>query len=420
MDAVVLGAGPAGLGAGLALARAGASVAVLEAADQPGGLCVTRRRDGFAYDLGGHIPFVRDEARRAWLADLLDGDLAWVDRPVASVRDGRVVRGRYLDQRPPAGPADPAPADGSARGELGGRFGGAFVDRVMRPYLEKIDGVPLERIPAERARRLLEDQAAPDGFWFPGGGIGQLMDAMGAAVGAAGGRLLLGTRATAIEAPGGRVAGVAAEGPDGPVALAADALVVSVPAGLAARLVRPEPPGEATPQPRMRAVCLVYLRLERERISEEPWIQVDDPRVPFSRAFEPRNWSPRLAPPGRTVVGLECYCRAEPDDPVWSLDDGALAAACAIALARPLGWIADPREARPLDVVRLPRAYPVPDLVQMPVVVAPARRLEAIEGIRLAPGAAVIEAIEAGERAARRVLSGNGGTAGGRADGDIL
>jgi phytoene dehydrogenase-like protein len=420
VDAVVLGAGPAGLGAGLALARAGASVAVLEAAERPGGLCVTRRRDGFGYDLGGHIPFVRDEARRAWLADLLDGDLAWVDRPVASVRDGRVVRGRYLDQRPPGGVADPAPPDGSARGELGGRFGAAFVDRVMRPYLEKIDGVPLERIPAERARRLLEDQAAPDGFWFPGGGIGQLMDAMGAAIAAAGGDLRLGTRAAAIEAPGGRLAGVAAEGPDGPVALAADALVVSVAAGLAARLVRPEPPGGPAPQPRMRAVCLVYLRLDRERVSDEPWIQVDDPRAPFARAFEPRNWSPRMAPAGRTVMGLECYCRAEPDDPVWGLGDDALAAACAAAMAAPLGWIDDPGAARPIEVVRLPRAYPVPDLEQMPAVLAPARRLEAIAGVQLAPGAAVIEAIEAGERAARRVLSGNGGPAAARGDGDII
>ena len=51
----------------------------------------------------------------------------------------------------------------------------------MRPYLEKIDGLPLERIPGERARRLLEDQAAPDGFHFPARGIGQLMDAMAAA-----------------------------------------------------------------------------------------------------------------------------------------------------------------------------------------------------------------------------------------------
>src|SRR6476620_11708713 len=94
-DAIVLGGGPAGLGAALALVRAGARPVVLEAGERVGGLCVTRRRDGFGYDLGGHIPFVRDDARRRWLAALLDGDLGWVGRPVACVREGRVVPGRY-------------------------------------------------------------------------------------------------------------------------------------------------------------------------------------------------------------------------------------------------------------------------------------------------------------------------------------
>lgn len=399
-DAIVLGGGPAGLGAALAMARAGARPVVLEAGERVGGLCVTRRRDGFGYDLGGHIPFVRDDARRRWLADLLDGDLGWVGRPVACVRDGRVVPGRYLDQDTPR-PAPAEPPDGTAASYLADRFSPETVATLIRPYLEKVDAMPLERIPAQRVRRLLEGQSAPEGFWFPRRGIGELMDAMAAAVEAEGGRVALSTRARVIDAPGGRLAGVRAEGPGGVADLRAERLVVAVPAAPAAGLVAPGPPEGIVPRDlRMRAVCLVYLALDREALTDEPWIQVADPRVPFARMAEARNWSPALAPPGRTVLGLECYCQAESGDPVWSLDDDALAAACARALADPLGLLDDPGAARALEVVRLPRAYPLVSVDELPRAIAPGRWLDGLAGVRLAAGGAVIEAIEAGERAA--------------------
>jgi protoporphyrinogen oxidase len=404
-DAVVVGAGPAGLGAALMLARAGADVTLVDAAPSPGGLCVTRRREGFAYDLGGHIPFVRDDARLAWLRDLVGDDLRWVDRPVACVRDGRVVPGRYLDQRP-GRPVALGDADGTAAGELGRRFGPRFVDEAMRPYLEKIDGLPLERIPAERARRLLEDQAAPEGFHFPEGGIGRLMDAMAAAARAAGAEVLMSTPVEAIEVPRGRLEAVRLADGDGGTRIAARHAVVAMPAGAAARLLAPAAPGSLTRGVPMRAVCIVVLAVDRQRLSEEPWIQVDLPGVPFSRAFEPGNWSPRMRPGGATAIGLECYCQAEAGDPVWGLPDADLAAACARALHEPLGLLDDPRAARLVEVVRLPRAYPVPDLAHLDAIRAPAEWLAALGGVHLAPGSAVIEAIEAGERAAVAVLSG--------------
>ena len=151
---------------------------------------------------------------------------------------------------------------------------------------------------------------------------------------------------------------------------------------------------------RMRAVCLVYLALDRERAHRRA---LDPGRRPAG-AVRPDgrggNWSPALAPPGRTVLGLECYCQAEPGDPVWCLDDDALAAACARALADPLGLLDDPGAARALEVVRLPRAYPLVAVDELPRAIAPGRWLDGLAGVRLAAGGAVIEAIEAGERAA--------------------
>ena len=108
--------------------------------------------------------------------------------------------------RPPRGRS--ASRDGTAAGELAARFGPRSLTGPCGPYLEKIDGLPLERIPDERARRLLEDQAAPDGFHFPARGIGQLMDAMAEAARAAGAEVLLGAPVEAIDVRGGTVGGV--------------------------------------------------------------------------------------------------------------------------------------------------------------------------------------------------------------------
>jgi protoporphyrinogen oxidase len=274
----------------------------------------------------------------------------------------------------------------------------------MRRYLEKIDGMPLERVPAARVERLLVGQAAPAGFWYPLGGIGRLMDAMAEAVQAAGGRVLLGARAEAVLVEGGRVRAVDVEAAGRRLRIGAPALVAGLPAGAAAALVRPAPPAGIVPELRMRAVCIVYLAVARERLTPEPWIQVDDPAVPFARLLEARNWSPGMAPPGETVVGMECYCDPDPADPVWGLDDDALAAACARALAQPLGLLDDPAEARPLQVVRLPRAYPVVALEEVERAMALPRWLASIGGMSLAQGGAVIEAIEAGEAAASRIL----------------
>ncbi len=198
--------------------------------------------------------------------------------------------------------------------------------------------MPLERIPGERARRLLEDQAAPDGFVFPAHGIGQLMDAMAAAAAAAGADLRLATRLVALRLPGGRMAGARVEGPGGPEELAAGQAVVALPAGAAARLAEPARAAGRDPRgahARRSASRTSRSTRPRGRLTPEAWIQVDDPRVPFARAFEPVNWSPALAPAGRTVLGLECYCQADAADPVWGLEDAALARACAAGARGP-------------------------------------------------------------------------------------
>ena len=399
-DVVVLGAGPAGLAAALRAARSGASVTLVEAADEVGGLCRTLEGDGCRYDLGGHIPFFRTDERVGWAEDLLGEDLLWVDRPVARVVDGAIRPGRYIDQHPGDVPDATAP-DGSAAGEFGATVGPAFRDRTMRRYLEKVDGWPLEVIAADRAVKLRDEQRAPDGFWFPRGGIGSLMRAMEQAVRDEGGDLRLGTPMTALRHDAGRVTGIEVAG-DEPGFIHAESVISAISPGLVVRAAAPDAPPDLLPPITMRAVTLVYLIADRERITAEPWIQVDDPRVPFSRIAEFVNWDPGMVATGRTVLCAEVYGTSADDDPWWSHDDLALSRAVADALADPLGWVDDPAVFQPLQVVRMPRAYPLVEAWRVRDAMLAPTWLQSLEGLELARGGTVVTAIEAGESAADR------------------
>lgn len=399
-DVVVLGAGPAGLAAALRAVRGGASVTLLEAGPQVGGLCRTLRSDGCRYDLGGHIPFLRTRERVEWAEDLLGDDLIWVDRPVARVQDGRVLPGRYIDQHPDRVPDAVAP-DGTAAGELGSTVGASFRDRVIRQYMEKVDGWPLEVIAADRAVKLRDEQRAPDGFWFPPGGIGSLMEAMHRAILDAGGQVRLRTPMTALHHERGRVTGVDVGG-DVPGTIHAQSVISAVTPGLAVRAAAPAAPDGLLPPITMRAVALVYLVADRAPVSDEAWIQVNHPDVPFSRIAEFVNWDPGMVPAGRTVLCAEVYGTGADDDPWWSHDDPSLARAVAQAMADPLGWVDDPSAFRMLQVVRMPRAYPLVEAWRVGEATRAPLWLASLDGLELARGGTVVTAIEAGEAAADR------------------
>ena len=167
-EVVVIGAGPAGIGVGLAL---GERALVVDAAREVGGLARTIDFDGAIVDLGGHSfhtphPAVRElvfgavameESRRdAWC--LVGGE--WIAYPFQRHFDRH--SDASLVEACRAGLAGTRPADEAADFDafLDARFGPGIAAAFMKPYNRKLWGEDLTRLSASWTR---ERVAAPSG-----------------------------------------------------------------------------------------------------------------------------------------------------------------------------------------------------------------------------------------------------------------
>jgi protoporphyrinogen oxidase len=388
----VLGGGPAGLTAGLLLARRGIPVVVLEADRQVGGLAKTVERDGYRFDLGGHRFFTKsDEVRDLW-HELLGDDLLLRPR-LSRIR----WRGRFLDYPlrgtdvvRKLGPVELTRSIGSyakaAAGPRGrevtfedwvvNRFGRRLFELFFRSYTEKVWGVPSSELRAEWAAQRIRNlsfataaRAAVLGnggdsvkslieeFHYPRFGPGQMWETMATEMVAAGGELRLGAPVTSIELDGDRVAAVDAGGER----IEVDGVISSLPLRALAGITRPHAPeavAEAARGLRYRDFVTVALILDGGDPFPDTWVYVHEPSVQVARIQNFRAWSPWMVPrEDRACVGLEYFC-FEGDD-LWCSSDEDLVKLATDELART--GLAPANRVLGGHVVRVPKAYPVYD-----------------------------------------------------------
>jgi protoporphyrinogen oxidase len=385
-DVVVLGAGPAGLGAAYRLAGDGWRVVALEAADRVGGLASIVEVGGMRVDVGSHR--LHPSTAPAILAHLraLPG-VELQRRP----RRGRIrLAGRWiafplrigdaLRHLPPgfaAGLAIDALTRPVRRIRLR-RRAGTFADvleagvgptlarRFYFPYARKIWGVEPAALSGEQARRrvganslpaiarrMLRARREPPAFWYPARGFGALAEGLAAAARDRGADIRTGARVTRVARHGDAWRVEAADG----TAVSARQVWSTLPLPLLAGIVWPAPPDDvaaAVAGLRYRGMLLVYLVLDRERYTTTDAHYLPEGWTPVTRISEPRNYRDGPDPDGRTVLCAELPCA--PGDHWWTTDDTGLADVVADTLAA-----AGLDRPRPAGVVvhRRAHAYPI-------------------------------------------------------------
>lgn len=392
---IILGAGPAGLATGYALARAGWVVQVYEAAEQVGGLARTVECDGWRFDLGGHRWFTKQDELNAFLVDLLGPELIWVERTSRIFFDGKFVdyplkMGNVLGQ---IGPVTGARAVGDflvSKAQQGlkpraprsmedayvAQFGRTLYELFFQRYSEKLWGQRCDELSGDwvtqrsKGMSLLtavrdalkkndnQVESLVERFMYPARGFGRISERMAEEITRLGGRVHLGQRVIEARHEDGRLTGVVVSDGRQEKLVEGDAFVSSIPMTELIEILQPRADSGVLAASRSlsyRDLITIHLMLDRPQVTTDTWVYVHDPRVSFARLHEPRNWSPALAPEGKTSLVLELFCEA--DDGLWQTSDEGLCELAGRDLTQHLGFI-EPNEVVGGFAVRSRDAYP--------------------------------------------------------------
>ncbi len=392
---VVLGGGPAGLAAARELSAAGVDVVVLERAPWVGGLSMTREHKGFRFDLGGHRWFTKKTWLNDWFCELMEGELVTVNR-ISRIYFG----GRYypypiqiFKMLGTLGLWTSLTAVTSYLGYLirtAGReqtieniedaylaqFGPKLFAMFFERYTEKVWGRPCRELSADWVTQrtkglsivetvrdaLLKDsgkESLVDRFLYPRLGYQRISERMSEDVQAHGGRVLLDSNVIGVFLrPDAAV--VRYRRRDGDVSeIDADHVISTIPLGRLARIMTPKAPSRVLDAAKgldFRSVITANLLIDKEQVTSDTWLYVQEPGIGFARIHEPRNWSSAMSPPGKTSLCMEWFCSV--GDEIWELSDDEIVERTVAHLADDLGFV-DRDEVMEGIVLRARDAYPV-------------------------------------------------------------
>ena len=396
---VILGGGPAGLAAGKVLADGNLPCTVFEMDDGVGGLSRTHSYREFLFDLGGHRFFTKKNELDRFLHDLLADELIDVSRSSKIY-----FRKKYFNYPPTLlnaftglGPVTsarilltflrekmryPKPPVITLEDWMVAQFGRTMFEIFFKTYTEKVWGIPCDQGSAVWAAQRIKGMSlwatVKEAVWssgkdrpvsligsfkYPAHGIGRISERLSQEIQKQG-EVRLNSRVAKLLHDGKRITAVRVQTRDGKsYDYAGDHFFSSIPVTELVQNFDPPAPAaviEAGKALRYRDLLLVVLLFDAERITQDTWIYIPDPAVPFGRLHEPTNWSPAMSPPGKTALVFEYFCFET--DPIWREPDANLIAMTKddfgrIGLApEALGKVYDG------CVVRAKKAYPMHEI----------------------------------------------------------
>ena len=383
----ILGGGPAGLGTAFYAHREGLPFLLFEKSQRVGGLCRTLKHGEHSYDCGAHRLHDRDTDITNDLRAMLGDELIAVNAP-SKIYD----RGRFIDFPPTPlnvlfsgfnlwetgrigvelirSRRRSAPAVSFADFAVS-QFGETLARRLLLNYSEKLWGLPADQLSPDVATRRLQGMTLTslflevlfpkkktthiDGsFLYPREGYGHIVETLEATIPPA--SIRTGHDIVRLECDRNRIRRIhfAEQHYVDPESRVVSTLPLTMTVKFLGDDVSDEV-REAVAGLRFRHIRLFFLRLAQPHVSDNASIYIPDPKMCVTRMYEPKNRSPKMAPPDETSLVVEVPCFT--DDPIYATSTEDLAARV-IAELDSIGII---KASKVLEWRHhfLPNAYPV-------------------------------------------------------------
>jgi len=397
---MILGGGPAGVGAARELRRQRkAEVLLVERNGHYGGNAGSFEAGGQRLDFGSHRLHpateteILDDVRGLLGEELLDrprhGRIRllgkWIHFPLEPLDlllrlDKSFAAGTVRDMLAKNLPGGPNEGDTFAS-VLRAKLGRTICDEFYFPYAVKLWGRAPEELSGIQARKRVSASSfgklvrkvmssvpglKPPGagrFYYPRRGFGAISDAYAAEALRTGADLRLDTSVIGLEAPvnGRDTWRVTARNGKGEETFEADHLWSTLPITILARAMRRPPPPEvleAAEAISYRAMILIYLQLPVDRFTEYDAHYFPGADTTITRLSEPKNYAALDEPRGSTILCAELPCdRGAQGDELWTSTDEQLGR----LVQQDLAQAGIPVPVAPTQVFtrRLPQAYPV-------------------------------------------------------------
>ena len=393
MKIIVLGAGPAGLSAAWHLSQKGASVEVLEAENQVGGLCRSIHHNGYIFDLGGHRFITKDEGLLNEIESLMGNELLVMPRKSVIRLQGKFfsypleIFDVFKKMNPwisfrsgldflIAKVTQSSNPDISFEDWIVKRFGRTMYDIYFGPYTQKLWGMPPKQISANWAaqripslnlwnvflRAIGKKKEAPKtyalNFLYPQKGIGRICDRMKEEIEKKSEKVHLNAKVKKILLSGNTITEITYEKNNADHKISADFVVSTIPLPEFIKMIEPRVDEKyltTANSMKFRGIKFLFLTINKKQVTDNTWIYIPEEEYLFFRIQEMRNWSPGTVPEEKTALTLEIAC--DENDSIWNAPDKDIFDRCICDLKK-LGLIEE-KDVLDYFTYKVKHAYPV-------------------------------------------------------------